>query len=119
MLAPAFSVLTPPQRAPDFDLQQARSLLTQRRHPLCHRAAPRLSVVSFAWNPLLLCTLSSRCLLPSLQRLGWSVFKDTYDLKPGRIGVGVLFEPHAHFAHHTNRSHIVKRGRRYNLLQLK
>jgi hypothetical protein len=59
------------------------------------------------------------CLWPSLQHMSWSVLKDAYHLKPRRIGVGILFDAHAHFAHHPHGSHIPIRGRRDNPLQVK
>ncbi len=50
---------------------------------------------------------------------GRSIFKNAYHLKPGRIRVRVLFDAHAHFAHHANGGQIVIRGRRDNPLQTK
>src|SRR5205823_592563 len=49
--------------------------------------------------------------------MGWSVLKDAYHLKPGRIRERVLFDPHTHLAHHPHGSHIPVRGRRDNPLE--
>lgn len=80
------------------------------------KSSVSLSALQFATN----ITLSvPGCLRPSLQHMSWSVFKDAYHLKPGRIGRGILFDVHAHVAHHPYGSHILRGSHRYNPLQVK
>src|SRR6266567_6640071 len=49
----------------------------------------------------------------------WSVFKQAYHLKPGRIGIRVLFDLHTYLAHHSDRGGILIRRRRHNASQAK